>query len=183
MCAHEGGGVDGDDVLSRAIGLRLMFEHFGTVIQRERSASKSHRKRVMFVSLRGALDLPHGPVEQILEHLDKQVGCAATTSTAAATSDSSAEATASEKLAEMYDASDLFTNPFQVKLSSSISLVRIFRRLGLTLSAEELEHPTRRWVRREGKEVGELERVPNLWNRCAPPPGLLVVPDSHLPPF
>ena len=182
LCAHESGGVDGD-VLSRAIGLRLLFEHFATVLERERSSSKSRRKRVIFVTLRGALDLPACPVEQVLEHLEKQVPSTATATTTTADSSTSSSTQQSEVLAALYESSDLYANPFQTKRASSISFVRVLRRLGLSLSATELERPTRRWVRRVGKEVGELERVPNLWNRCAPPPGLLVVPDSHLPPF
>ena len=51
QAANEGGTV-----LSRGIGLRLLFEHFSTVLERERRASRSHRKRVTFVTPRAALE-------------------------------------------------------------------------------------------------------------------------------
>lgn len=67
--------------------------------------------------------------------------------------------------------------------SAALSTVNVLRRVGLVVSEGELEEPCRRYVRRVGSEPSEMENVPNLWNQCPPPPGLLVVPDLHLPPF
>lgn len=67
--------------------------------------------------------------------------------------------------------------------ASALSPVNVFRRVGLVLPEGELDTPCRRYVRRVGSEPSMMENVPNLWNQCPPPPGLLIVPDLHLPPF
>ena len=67
--------------------------------------------------------------------------------------------------------------------AAALSPINVLRRVGLVLPEGELDRPSRRYVRRVGSEPSELEIVPNLWNQCPPPPGLLVVPDLHLPPF
>ena len=67
--------------------------------------------------------------------------------------------------------------------AAALSPINVLRRVGLVLPEGELDRPSRRYVRRVGSEPSVMENVPNLWNQCPPPPGLLVVPDLRLPPF
>ena len=325
-------------MLSRGIGLRLLFQHFATVLERERRASRSYRKRVTFVTLRSALepeldrlpmsaeglaDPPPPPffpdqfqsptvaspnteranallqVSQTQsQNEDDEVILVCDSGVELCSSDSrfptsfqaspngassllqfkgstaervpgdtkeslsrvsvaSFESSRTQSTTRFWrrhavghgDHSTSSSNashcvavcpPAAASLTSrrlgsldtrappgsgALSVVSLLARAGLTLPNSELDTPTRRWVRsvriagqrhshsssassitgavvtgghfavswgcdaelgKEGEHAideMDVECVPNLWNRCSPPPGLLVVPDAHLPPF
>lgn len=287
-----------------------MFEHFDTVREREKSASRTHRKRVTFVTLRSALDLdgwlgpetdranadpspPSPPPSPSDLSRDGDAEVIANDSGAElSSSDSICQASPGAPSSLPYRTNTLLAEPLledteaipvmdsarvstssinsiqnqlistrrgrrlgvgfgigdnsqtQSKVShygplcppkpakntragsldtrvppgsGSLSVRALLVRVGLALLPSELETPTRRWVRtvrisdRCGQsyaidlsnlcsistedETGdvktsesrikatEVKCIPNLWNKCNPPPGLLVVPDAHLPPF
>ena len=324
-------------MLSRGIGLRLLFEHFVTVLERERRAPRSHRKRVTFVTPRSALEPeldrwplspegladppppPPSPVQsqsstvaspntecanaslqvsqKQSQNEDDEVALVCDNGVEMSSSDSSfptssiaspgassllpfkgstAERVPGDTKESLFrvsvasfessrtqsttrigrrhavghgDHSTSSSNashcvavcrPAAASLTSrrlgsldtrappgsgALSVVSLLARAGLTLPNSELDTPTRRWVRsvsiagqghshssstssstdaavtaghfaaswgcdsglgKEGEHAineMDVECVPNLWNRCSPPPGLLVVPDAHLPPF